>query len=146
MEFLVWFFSWLHLMAIHFCQTDFYSWIKTMSVQTNELYQLASVAFCLLVAWVCPYPYFSHAWISVFLFVMLYFSYVLTKQKKWFYIVPLLYFTLFSNSLGCNLHTPVCVCKLVVLCFSIFMFKIPFAPFLWHELHIYVTHFLHIFK
>lgn len=24
-------------------------------LQTNELYQLASVAFCLLVAWVCPF-------------------------------------------------------------------------------------------
>ena len=31
----------------------FFCLIKILPLQTNELYQLASVAFCLLVAWVC---------------------------------------------------------------------------------------------
>lgn len=43
--------------AEHMCAWDIVvvlicSIIKILSVQTNELYQLASVAFCLLVAWV----------------------------------------------------------------------------------------------
>lgn len=119
-----------------FLSDYFCGWIKTMFVQTNELYQLASVAICLLVAWVCSLPYFSH--FCIFLWNALCFicSY---KQKRYTNVVLLMCFTLFSEGLSSNLL--VCV-RAHFLCFVFleFMFKRPFVPFIWHELCIFVSY------